>query len=265
MPNYLISSLMALALLGCSDVPPPVNPSFPISYSEARSALDKMGAEPRPLSRPLVIIGGFLDPNVSPPLFKLEFYRLTGDDRIITVSVGLCGSFDECRQRVIDAVQEAYPSADPNWTTEVDVVGASLGGLVGRVAAAPSDDSSRPRRLKVARLFSISSPHSGATIAAFGFTSYHKDVRPGSPFMQTLARSDADAKYELFPYVCLGDELVAEQYASPPNRPPLWLANPPLMPSHAGAMLDPRIRADIARRLRGEVPFSKLPATPLPQ
>lgn len=256
---------MLLSLIGCSDAPLPANPSFPITFSQANSALDEMAASPHALSRPLLIIGGFLDPNVSPPLYKMEFHRLTGDNRIITASVGFSGSFDECRNSVINAVQEAYPSADPNWTTEVDVVGASLGGLVARVAAAPSLDPAHPRRLKVARMFTISSPHSGATLAALGFTDYHKSIRPDSAFMQALAKTDADAKYQLFPYVCLGDELVGQQNAAPPGTIPLWLAIAPLTPSHAEAMIDPRIRADIARRLRNEQPFSTPPGSPLPQ
>jgi hypothetical protein len=224
MRAYAIASFMLLLLMGCADAPPPANPSFPITFSQANSALEEMAATPHALSRPLLIIGGFLDPNVSPPLYKLEFHRLTGDNRIVSASVGFCGSFDECRKCAIDAVQQAYPSTDPNWTTEVDVVGASLGGLIARVAAAPSTDPAHPRRLKVARMFTISSPHSGATLAALGFTDYQKSIRPNSPFMQALAKSDTDAKYQLFPYVCLGDELVGQQNAAPPGQTPLWLA-----------------------------------------
>jgi hypothetical protein len=265
MPKYTVPLLLMLALVGCADAPQPLNPSFPITFSQARAALDQMAAQPRPLSRPLLIIGGFCDPNVSPPLYKIEFERLTGDNRIVTASVGFCGSFDECCKSAIDAVQEAYPSNDPHWTTQVDVVGASLGGLVARVAAAPSTDPSRPMRLKIARLFSISSPQNGATLARLGFTQYHKEIRAGSSFMQALAQSDSEAIYKLFPYVCLGDELVGQTNAAPPGRLPIWLANAPLVPSHLEAMIDPRIRADIARRLRGEEPFSKLPGTPLPQ
>ena len=130
------------------------------------------------------------------------------------------------------------------------VVGASLGGLVARYAAAPSDDPAKPRRLKIARLFSISSPQSGATLATtLGFTQYHRDMRPGSPFMQALANHDAEATYQLYPYVRLHDEIVGEQYAAPPDREPLWLPNPPLTLSHAGAMADERILADIGLRL----------------
>src|SRR3954471_9133351 len=215
----LVVPLLALASLACSNAPAPTNPSFPVTFDEARQAIHEMSAHPRPLDRPLVVIGGFPVRNVSPPLYKLHFQRLTNDDRIVTVSVGFCGSFDECRQKVIDAVDRAFPSADPKWTTEVDVVGASLGGLVARYAAAPSDDPARPRRLKVARLFSISSPQSGATLATtLGFTQYHRDMRPGSPFLQALASHDADATYQLYPYVRLKDEIVGVQYAAPPDR-----------------------------------------------
>lgn len=257
--------LLTLASLACTNAPTPTNPSFPVTFDEARQALDQMSSHPRPLDRPLVVIGGFLDPNVSPPLYKMHFQRMTNDDRIVTVSVGLCGSFAECRQKVLEAVDRAYPSTDPTWTTEVDVVGASLGGLVARYAAAPSDDPAKPRRLKIARLFSISSPQSGATLAnTLGFTQYHRDMRPGSPFMQALANHDAEATYQIYPYVRLHDEIVGEQYAAPPDREPLWLPNPPLTFSHAGAMADERILADIGLRLRGEPPLSHEPATPLP-
>src|SRR5438309_438158 len=161
--GFIATALLLLAHAGCAAQP--ANPSFPITYDDADKAIDEMRAHPKPLTRPLVVIGGFLDPNVSPPLFAHRFRTLTGEGTIVPVSVGLCGSFDECRQKVIDAVDRACPTGDPSFTTEVDVVGASLGGLVGRYAAAPSRDPAHPRRLTVARLFTISSPHAGATLA----------------------------------------------------------------------------------------------------
>lgn len=244
----------------------PANPSFQVTFSQAHKAVAEMRDEPRRLSRPLVIIGGFGDVNISPPLFKSFFQNISCDSRIITVSVGLCQSFNECRQKVIEDVDRSCPSDDPMFTAEVDVVGASLGGLVARHAAAPSDDPSHPRRLNVARLFSISSPHSGATLAQLiAVTSYHRDLRPNSAFLNRLAEQDADATYELYPYVRLHDEIVGAKNAAPPGMNPLWLPNPPLTLSHLGAMIDERILADIARRLRGEEPFAQAPATPLPQ
>jgi hypothetical protein len=254
----------AFSIIGCA-APQPTNPSFPLGVDQAERALDYMSAHPRPLDRPLLVVGGFWDFNVSPPLYKWHFHRISGDDRIVPVSIAFCGSFVECRAALIDAVDRAFPTDDPQFTTEVDVVGASLGGLAARFAAAPSPDPAHPRRLKIARLFSIASPQSGATMAAdFGFTQFHRDMRPGSAFLQSLAREDAEATYELFPYVRLGDGIVGQQNAAPPNQAPLWLPTPPLQSAHAGAMTDPRILADIARHLRGEHPFSNSPAAPLP-
>lgn len=243
----------------------PVNPSFPVTSDEAKQALREMANQPKKLERPLVVVGGYLDPNVSPTFLKGKLCQATGDDRVVRVAVGFSGSFEECREMVIAAVDEAYPSDDPVWTTEVDVIGASLGGLVARYAAAPSRDGNRPRRLKIARLFTIASPHSGAALAkAISLTHFQAEMRPGSDFLKYLAEYDAEAGYELFAYTRLNDKLVGEEYTAPPGQNPLWVATPPFQAGHGNAWHDPRIIADIARHLRGEQPFSTKPATPLP-
>ena len=261
-----MTGLLSIPFLFTACAAKPQNPSFPVTFSQAGKAVDQMRADPKPLSRPLVIIGGFGDLNISPPLFKNFFQTISRDSRIITVSVCFCQSFNECRQKVIEQIHKAIPSTDPDFTAEVDVIGASLGGLVARYSAAPSDDPVHPRRLKIARLFSISSPHSGATLAnLIAITAYHRDLRPNSPLLQRLAEQDADATYELFPYVRLHDELVGAKNAAPPGVDPFWLPTPPLTLAHLGAIIDTRILADIARRLRGEEPFTRFPATPLPE
>jgi pimeloyl-ACP methyl ester carboxylesterase len=168
---------------------------------------------------------------------------------------------------VLAAVERAAPSgAEAEWTAEVDVVGASLGGLVARYAAAPPQSSEGNRkRLRIARLFTISSPHDGANLAeSVALTQFHRDLRPNSAFLRRLAESDPHPTYELYPYVHLGDEIVGEQHAAPAGTNPLWLSNPPLAPAHLSAMLDERILADISRRLRGEEPLSHPPSPPLP-
>jgi hypothetical protein len=119
--------------------------------------------------------------------------------------------------------------------------------------------------LKIKRLFTIASPHSGASLAKLvALTDFHRDMRPDSPFLKRLAKEDAAAAYQVYPYVWLGDEIVGERYASPPGTNPLWLPPLPLLPPHAGAMMDSRILADIGRRLRGEEGFAKVPGAPLP-
>lgn len=257
-----LRSLLALAsmllLTGCEAGP--MNPEFQVTSSGARAALREMEGAPRRLERPVVVIGGYLDPNVSTTHLTGQIREMTGDNRVIGVVIGFCGSFAECREKVIEAVDEAFPNSDSGETTEVDVVGASLGGLVARYAAAPSLDEKRPRRLKLARLFTISSPHRGARMArGLVLNQIQADMRPGSRFLEYVARCDAEAEYELYPYVCRGDWLVGEEYAAPPGVQPIWLTGSPwqFMDGHRGSWHDARIIADIGRRLRGEEAFSK--------
>ena len=253
------AGLLVVGLLtGCGAGP--VNPAFPVTSGEARTALRQMGSEPRRLERPVVVIGGYMDPNVSTTYLTSRIKALTGDDRVVGVVVGFYGSFEECREKVIQAVDESFPNSNPDETKEVDVIGASLGGLVARYAAATSLDERRPRRLKIARLFSISSPHQGARMAG-GLTlnEIQADMRPGSDFLKHVAKCDAEAQYEVYPYVCRGDWIVGEEHAAPPGVKPIWLTGSPwhLIDGHRGSWHDARIIADIGRRLRGEEAFSQ--------
>jgi pimeloyl-ACP methyl ester carboxylesterase len=210
-----------------------------------------------------VIIGGFLDPDLGPSTLRGFFERSTLNTTIVSVSLFTCTSFDECRKAIIDAVDQKCPSNDPHWTPEVDVVGMSMGGLAARYAAAPGD-SLAARRLRIARLFTIASPHTGATLASAGFTDFHRDMRAGSKFLKSLAQTDAREQYEIEPYVLLGDEIVGVQNAAPLGVTPWWLPNDSIWMSHFAALVDDRILADILKRLRGETPFTSSPPTTLP-
>ena len=140
----------------------PENPSFPLKVDDARSALRQMEERPKPLERPVLVIGGYLDFGVTPSLVRSELRALTDDDRIAPVALFDCGDFDDCRREVIAAVDKAFPNKDPEFTTPVDVIGVSMGGVAARYAAAPDPSGKSHRRLKIARLFTISSPHQGA-------------------------------------------------------------------------------------------------------
>jgi len=59
---------LMFGLSACSSGPG--NPAFPLSFDDANAAIEQMRSDPKPLPRPVVIIGGFGDPNVSPPLFR---------------------------------------------------------------------------------------------------------------------------------------------------------------------------------------------------
>jgi pimeloyl-ACP methyl ester carboxylesterase len=252
------------AFAGCSDNPRPVNPSFRITYGEADRARVEMSTQRRPLPRPLVIVSGYLDFFASRAnLARRNLRTVIDDDRVLVVDAHP-STYPEMRQALIDAVDKAFPTDDPDYTTEVDVIGQSIGGLVASYAAAPSQDPARPRRLRVARLFAVSTPFRGSSMARrWGFTAFHRSMTPGSPFIGYVDACAARAAYEVVPYVLLGDSVIGVANAAPRGATPFWLSTQALFP-HPESQDDKRIYIDIARRLRGETPFSTPPPAPLP-
>lgn len=245
----------------------PDNPSFPLTSASAHVAITDMLAHPRPLTRPLVIIGGYEDPGILQSLATEFFLSLSNGAKIIPISLQNCQSFDDCRAHILAQVNAACGNTEPNFTTEVDVLGISLGGAVARYAAAPAPNPGLPQRLRIARLFTLSSPLAGARAAMVGFTSFQQEIQPGSPVQKFLAAADANPSYEIYSYVHLGDEMVGQENAAIPGRNPYWLPNIPLVPilPHEQMMVDERALADIARRLRGETPYTLPNPVPLPK
>jgi len=257
--------LVAVATMatGCT-ADDPLNPSFALTLADSKLALREMAREPRPYNRPVVVLGGIYDPGVVASVLGDKFRRLSGEpDQVISVSFFGQGSFDRCRERVIRRVDEAFPTDDPDRTVEVDVVGVSMGGLVARYAAAPRADGGRTLRIR--RLFTISTPHRGAQMATLPTIDRRTlDMRPGSAFLDGLDNALAAQDYLIIPYTRLDDAVVGEANTAPTGRAPFWVPNVPGSFAHMFAMEDPRILADIARRLRGETPFTIEPPMPLP-
>jgi hypothetical protein len=251
----------------------PVNPSFPVSEANAREVIRNIARQHKPLPRPLVIVGGFRDPGIAPPILKYEIGKWTGSgDRIVTVSLAFTFDFDQCRQRIADAVQQAFPSDDPRQTTEVDVIGFSMGGLAARYAATdipPPHDEPTSKRLRIARLFTISAPLRGAAVAAempFTLHPLQPYMRPGSQFLREIdaAPIQHGELYQVFSYVRLGDPYIREGNSAINGETPWWVSTPPLSPPHEMAFQDDRILADILCRLVGDPPLSSDPPAPLP-
>ncbi|MHC4415499.1 MAG: esterase/lipase family protein [Planctomycetota bacterium] len=241
-----------------------VNPSFPVSRAEARAVLRDMRRHPEPFERPVIVAGGIHDPGFVAPRVAGTLRRLTPQrNQVKSVSFfGLgTGTFDGCRDHLIEAVERAAPGDDPRETAEVDVIAFSMGGIVARHAARPRDDGGK--RLRIRRLFTISTPHRGARLA--GLPTWDRrqlDLRPGSAFLAGLDEDLTRADYQLQTYTRLGDLIVGASNTAPPGRTPWWVSNPPLSLSHLGAAHDPRILADIARRLRGQSPLTVEPPAP---
>jgi pimeloyl-ACP methyl ester carboxylesterase len=250
----------------------PFNPSLPLSPAEAEAEIRRMRAEPIPLQRPVVFLTGWFDPGFGTSFWQgsLREIGVPPEQRLALTFMWRL-TFDDCREHVIEAVQEKWPSDDPDWTTEVDVIGFSMGGLIARyAAAAPQDPQEGPRRrLRMARLFTISSPHRGAQLADLaipGLTPDPRvlDMRRDSSFLVHLDEQAEAAGYELVAYTRTGDWVIDERNTAPPGVNPWWVATPFLHRPHQEAYRDPRIEADILRRLRGQTPLTVPPATPVP-
>ncbi|MEM7235608.1 MAG: hypothetical protein AAF517_25770 [Planctomycetota bacterium] len=259
---------VAACLLTLSCHVTPKNSSFDISSSDASALLLEMSSDPVELERPVVVVAGYLDPSLGSWWLASRFANYTGDDRFLSVG-SLSGNFDDARTRLIEAVDARWPSDSTSWTAEVDVIGISMGGLLTRYAAAPSSDFEGDgpprRRLRVRRLFSLSSPHRGARFAQLPcFLQLHRDMRSDSEFIRRLNEADADRDYDVIPYVRLGDLTVGAENAAPPGQLPYWVSDRWFQPAHVGAVLDARIHADIARQLRGEERLSSPVASRLP-
>jgi hypothetical protein len=143
-----------------------------------------------------------------------------------------------------------------------------LSGETSTTTSTTATTVTTTKRLRVRRLFTASSPHLGAMRAERlpQLLRMQKDMTPGSAFYRELEESErrGGLNYEIFPYVRLGDDVVGAQNAAPKGRVAWWVPNPPGEFTHVGAMTDPRILADVVRRLRGESPLTKEPPTPLP-
>ncbi len=262
MPIVLISLVLLQSCLpGCS-APDPIDPLFPLTISDAGTALEGMKQTPRMPRRPIVAAAGLGDRG---PLIRAvagDLRSLTNDDApIIAVSFENTDTFDECRERLISAVESRWPGDDPHRTIAVDVVAFSMGGLVARHAAAGTEPGGK--RLDIVRLFTISTPHRGAQMAEFPTLDARiRDMRPESEFLQALDDAYETNPYPIYPYARRGDLQVGTKNTSPPWRSPWWVLNRVFEAAHRDSARDPRILADIALRLRGEVPFAVDPPLP---
>src|SRR5439155_21529904 len=152
---------------------------------------------------------------IGPSVFCSRLRPFAGGQKVIGVSYFFDSSFDDCRRDVIAAVERACPSDNPRQTVEVDVIGLSLGGVVGRYSALERPGE---KRLRIHRLFTVSSPHRGAIAAPYApeLTHIHHDLREGSTFLRNLEQAEAwQCPYEIVPYVRLGDWIVGARDAAP--------------------------------------------------
>ncbi|MHC4989635.1 MAG: esterase/lipase family protein [Planctomycetota bacterium] len=257
-----LSSLLAMVALasgGCLHTPGP-SISYPVASAVVDSEYQRMKEQPAALTRPLLVIDGWLP--MGAWLVGGELKRLTRvePDQFQSFSYTPGSSIDHLANRVVRRVEATWPSDDPEWTREIDVVGFSMGGIIARAAALPTRLTDSPRkRLRIRTLYTISTPHQGTVgIALAAPDGSSRDVTPRSEMLTFLDEALPDLPYELVCYGHESDLIVGSDVA--PRGFDLFLTPPPLPYSHITAAGNRRILADIALRLRGEPPLTEMPA-----
>ena len=260
----LILTAMLLGLTGCN-IGQPQNPSFPLEVGEAQQAISQMEQNPVTPVRPVVIAGGWGGTNLAKLPVTKELRRALGARNVIIVTFNGCKNFTECRRRLIGGIQRALACSDPMTTPEDDVVGVSLGGLVAIDAAAPPVDPARgdARQMKIVNLYTISTPFHGANMAFMPGSKFLDDMMENSDYLTRVRSEVKRADYNIIAYGRMGDFWVGVDNVEAAGYPFYWLPNRGLEDAHHG-FKDPRIIADIARRVRGEQPYTKSPPAPLP-
>ncbi len=239
------------------------NPSFSIDTATLNAELRRMRDEPVALERPVVVVSGWRAPATAPRLTSSRLAGLTSHRKsdFIPVALMTAPSLVGAANALIDAVANAT-GADHASLPEVDVVAVSMGGLASRLAAAPRDslgacgEGLRPQPLRIARLFTLATPHRGASLAEIvAIDTCAKEMRPGNPVFRAMDESLAAHPIEIVPYTRLRDGMVGAQNTAPPGENPIWIDAPPVL-AHLAITTDKRIMLDIALRLRGETPIA---------
>ncbi len=255
-----VAVAVTIGLAGCWTIPVQ-NPSFPATEREIEADLARMEREPVRLERPVIVLSGYRSPHPVASRLAERLRELTGAERSRVQSLAYIGSgtVEEPARKAVARVEELWPSDDPDWTTEVDVVAISMGGLVARLAAADPEMRGEPggKRLRIGTLYTLASPHRGARLAkTIRLDSACRSMRPGSAFLAQLDDVFADREYEVVPYAVLRDTWVGARHAAPVGQEPIWVPGR-VMLSHHLVSFNRRIHADLSRRLRGEEPLGQ--------
>lgn len=239
------------------------NPSFDVSRETLQGAIRRMRAEPAPAGRPLIVLGGWRAPHVSPLGVAIRLRGLVGADprNVVCISYAFRWSIQAAAAKAHRII------AERGWLDrDVDIVAISMGGLVARTLLSPSAAGLEIEPVRAARLITLATPHRGAMLARIARPDRAaRDMLPGSQLLQSLDRALPNRTYELHCYALLRDWWVGATNAAPPGMHAMWLdpaSLPARMMAHFAINFDMRILADVALRLRGETPWSSVGAAP---
>jgi pimeloyl-ACP methyl ester carboxylesterase len=261
------------AALGACNVCQPENLAIGTTRQEALAEIGRMRQTPVVLARPIVVVDGWRGPGFVADGLADQVRRATSgrEQDVLAFSYFWGSNFDQVTGRLVAAVDEKWPSPSADETVEVDVVGFSAGGLVARWAALPAAERARAgqppgtptgKRLRVARLYTLATPHAGADMAdRMSTDSMTDDMDPASAFLQALNGRAGGEGYELVCYAQTGDLWVGARHAAPPGSTPIW-THGAWNGGHMSIRRNAIFVADICRRLRGEAALARVAGPP---
>lgn len=235
------------------------NPALVGARQKALADLARMRCEPRPLARPVIILNGYHAWAGVVESIRARVAEVTSGERhgFLAISFMDQACFEAQRDRVL---REVGAWAGPD--AEVDVIGISMGGLVGRHSAMRGHADGRVLRVK--RFITLSSPHKGAMLAKIVAPDRTaRSMRPGSDFLRQIDGAPSSIERYL-PFTQLRDPVVGARNTAPDGHHPLWCSGS-LVLSHFSVSHNPLVLATIARELRGEPPLFDWPAGPPPR
>lgn len=266
---------LALAT-GCFRMPEQ-NGLLGTTHEQAVEGGRRMEKNPATLRRPVVVLNGYHGLSTLSARIAHKLAAMTSGDEqdFLAISFTFDSHFDDMAAAATEQINRRWPSEVPGETIEVDVVGISMGGLVARWAAISPDQRSRTgptpipnvppesRRLRIARLFTMGTPHRGAVMAdLFTPDAAARDMEQGSAFLNTLDEHLPTAGYELVCYAQMRDYLSGATRCAPAGHTPIWTSGK-LFFSHLSLADNPIFLTDIAKRLRGD-DSHLVPADPPP-
>lgn len=234
------------------------NPDFAAESEEFKRACEALSATRRPTVRPVLVLGGYHSPSLPVTLLAsgLRRYSDLPRDRVLTVAYPLAMSIPGAVSHTLRQIRRR------GWEKqEIDIIGHSMGGVVGRALLM------HPEAPRAARLFTLATPHRGAVLAErVRPDAAARDLRSGSAFLESLDRALAGRPYELICYATLRDWWVGARNTAPAGIDPIWLDADRFgkgFMAHFMINTDRRILADLAMRLRGEPGFARASPPPM--
>lgn len=236
-----------------------------IARAQALTTLDQMHMQPKQLARPVVVFNGYRGWWGPASTVRDGLRKATGSNDIVFVSYGNRGTIEHACADARRVIARHLGADYASGAMSFDAVGISMGGLIARVLStrgATDDDEALLRTLRggaclhIATLFTLATPHRGATMAKrIAPDPAAKAMVPGSPMLQALEAARTHPMGTHAPaLVCFGqsrDAMVGLGNTAPKSARSIR-ARGPRVGSHFTSARNPVFWMHIARALRGE-------------